>query len=242
MNEDLKCSKCGQRVLPNWKWCLSCGQPINNSEEDETLSLDDEPRQTYGFETSFKPLNIVFLIMFILSIIPIILSYKLGGFKSNMILPDYFNEIISSLFLVGDIIIMFYFYCIARIVKKAGEKWWLLCIPIVGIFYYLYISYKLAYNKILFPFLLIIVSFIVGLAVIILPFICIKYNLSLWNLIKVLKMVEIVLDVIIGFLSALSWPIIISKFGRNLILALFFSFVLLPTVALSDKYQYDYRN
>lgn len=216
----MKCSKCGEEINPEWRCCLSCGalnenHPANQDKNIEILSLDDEtPKDSLARNITLYSVNFVVFILGLIGLLVIQNSVNLSPEIS-----DHFGYVF-----ILWIITYFYFYCYQLLLKKANLNWWGLFIPI----YNLYLMFKLAYGNgwhfltLLIPPILIFAS----------SYFAFKYNFAYSK--YIIYFAEILSTIISLSLTAN----IGTKFGRNGLITILFSIVVIPTIAFSKKYKY----
>ena len=230
----MKCDKCGNIILPEWRFCYSCGAMINN--EEETLSLQEDTNNI-----NKMPIYISNLIIFIINTIFIILFYLL--FKNNFVsllkqlvtkmkvtIPYNYNTIILIIFIIIfilNIIYRFYSMVYQIILKKASMYWWLMLIPGINYIYMGISKFKLAYGNYGFFLIYLILSLVTSFLII--PF---KSNTNIFNIINlIITIISFIINIMLECKMA-------KNFNASKILTVFFAPIMYPIIAFSKKYEY----
>ena len=220
----MKCSKCGNIILPNWKFCYSCGAMISDS--NETLSIEDNKPINY------LPIYISNLIITIINIIILILLYTIG--KNSIIkilkmssfnIPFNINMIFKYAFIAIIIISLIYrFYSMSYqfILKKASMYWFLMLIPGINVMYLGMSKFKLAYGNYGFFIIYLLITTAISL-------ITIPLKSSIIQL----------LDYLVQFIILIILECKMAKnFNASKVLTVFFAPIMYPLIAFDEKYEY----
>lgn len=223
------CFKCGNELDNNYRCCMSCGA-INPNHPDNKQTVEflknkgninvnvtnntNVVTNAPNNEVVVKDNSVFSITLFaIVNCVGFVILLLFLLTKNNDIT---YNLIMSS-------IIYFYFVCFQLLLRKADLPWWGIFIPI----YNLYLINKLAFGNGW--------SFIILFAPLILLIIC-----ALLNLLGLLAFITKLWLIILYFYPIVFTFCLGKRFGRSGILTLILAFIIIPSMALSNKYQYCY--
>lgn len=214
------CFKCGNVLDNNYRCCMNCGAINLNHPDNKNIV---EVLKANGTIKELKTINnidkvnennamniVLFIILNCIGFLALIIGIST---KTSDLT---YNLILSS-------IIYFYFICYQLLLKKANLPWWGIFIPI----YNLYLINKLSFGNgwyCIIPFVPIILFLL-----------CVFLHL-----LNLLSLVMTLSHVIFYIYPILLLFCIGRRFGRSGILTLLLSFIIIPSIALSNRYQYEY--
>lgn len=215
------CPNCGNKIVSSNNYCIRCGyslqsnttvsNSVNVTQNSNASSKNNNISYTrnYSSDSGFVVTNMIIYVLVILLIFLFLFSVK----ESTLVLVVAISFSISY----------FYFVCYQKLLIKAGLPWWGMFVPM----YNVYLMNKLSFGNGLYMFVPIILT------------ISAYFNLLLFkDNLTIAVSINSIIYIVVYIFPVIQLFCLGRKFGRSGIITALFSFVVIPTIAFSDKYDY----